>query len=169
MFVKWVYTGLIEDFESQFNFAKKCIDSITCKYDFFSASYRQGLINALKELYFDEQSKNLVIKTENYEIPIHREILYFRCEKFRDLISFNNDEKKDLNYIEVPQLNKFSYDLVENFIQYLYIDFLDSTIIEKYFGDLKDLMEIFKLNEKNMLEYYIISFQRVHQEYFEKF
>ncbi|KAJ3442800.1 btk-binding protein-related [Anaeramoeba flamelloides] len=155
-FLKWVYTGFIEDY----HFTKEVCEKLQID-DFGMKSFDDDLLL----LYNDEDTKNfnLLVKVDDEdeddededeqleEIPIHKYILYVRSGLFKEM--FN---QIDENANSVTDYSGKTIESLEILTKYFYTNKIEITadhdpqlVIE----ELNDAMEYYQLNENCNLSY----------------
>ncbi|KAJ3447173.1 calmodulin-related [Anaeramoeba flamelloides] len=140
--------------EQERDILNQIFQELKLKQEFIEKKLR----DSLKELYFDESTKDFTIivnNERNESIKVHRLILIARSEFFRGM--FLTIEKKKLK--QVSDFTKKSIETFNILIKWLYFDTipeLSIVDIEETTGQLMDSIDYYQLNPRCNLKYLLL-------------
>ncbi|KAJ5080585.1 regulator of chromosome condensation [Anaeramoeba ignava] len=108
--------------------------------DFF---IQQGLLQDLMQLYYDEDSKDFIILSNNESIRVHKLILVARSDLYRGMFLNVNDPNN-----RVTDTSNSSSLSLKMLIKYFYFDSLDNDISSDSIQELQELKEFYLLNPR---------------------
>ncbi|KAJ5079576.1 ankyrin repeat ph and sec7 domain containing protein secg-related [Anaeramoeba ignava] len=152
-----VYEKQKEDFNHIFNFLKE-INAVETEEEMKAKSLTSGVINDLKQLYQDEDSKDFVIVTEKERIKVHKLVLMARSELFRGMFVSVEDKTN-----QVSDYSGKSSESISQLIKFLYFDKFDNDLSFEVIEDLKELNIYYQLNQNSSFEK-LLQFQKNFKE-----
>ncbi|KAJ5074140.1 cyclin-dependent kinase inhibitor 2c-related [Anaeramoeba ignava] len=155
-YLKWVYGGISKyspDFEMIEEFGKEIGMK---KEDVEEKSTTDGLIKDISKLYEDEKGKDFEIIVDEVKIPVHKVILFCRCEIYRAMFLLNKNDNSN----QVPDVSGRSVDTIKAFVKYLYTDNLDDNLEKDVIRELSDAKDFYQLTPGSSLPVYVKHYQK---------
>eukprot|EP01156_Anaeramoeba_ignava_P002626 Anaeramoba_ignava/a218972_129.p1 GENE.a218972_129~~a218972_129.p1 ORF type:complete len:581 (-),score=175.19 a218972_129:20-1762(-) len=145
IFLEFLYSGKIEQTNEKKNIPliKEISESIGLT-NWKSKRGSQGLIPDLKKLYEDEETKDFSIIVENQPLKVHKIVLYARSGLFQGMFESVNDSSN-----KVQDYTNRSFESLNNFIKFLYINSLSRDLSDNILIELWDAHEYYQLNQKS--------------------
>ncbi|KAJ5069543.1 ankyrin repeat protein [Anaeramoeba ignava] len=143
VFLKFLYSGLIDDrnYEKNSQIVKQLSNKLG--YDYRTKKGQRGLLRDLKKLYLDDKSKDFVISSNSKEIKVHKIILIARSQLFKSIFEQAKNDQK------VEDKSKKSFEVVQALIHFLYLDAFESDLSTKALSELTDAHLYYKLNQNS--------------------
>ncbi|KAJ5078556.1 ankyrin repeat domain-containing protein [Anaeramoeba ignava] len=141
--VQFIYSGLANgnEYEKIVNLCEEF------EIDFNKKKGKKGIIEDLKKLYEDEESKDFTFKfDEKNQFKVHKLILITRSELFRNMFLSVNDSSNC-----VQNYSSFSLKSLQIFFEYLYTDQISFQPSLFLMRELKTIPIYFQLNPKSYL------------------
>ncbi|KAJ5078535.1 ankyrin repeat-containing protein [Anaeramoeba ignava] len=139
--VQFIYSGLANgnEYEKIVNLCEEF------EIDFNKKKGKKGIIEDLKKLYEDEESKDFTFKfDEKNQFKVHKLILITRSELFRNMFLSVNDSSNC-----VQNYSSFSLKSLQIFFEYLYTDQISFQPSLFLMRELKTIPIYFQLNPKS--------------------
>ncbi|KAJ5074766.1 ras di-ras and rheb family members of small gtpase superfamily [Anaeramoeba ignava] len=151
-FLKCVYSGL-ERFYSSKTLELSQKSGIEIKIG------RENLIEDMKKLDLDQQSKDFEIVVKNRKIKVHKIILALRSEVYREMF---NKVKDDSGKVKDYTNSKFSS--IQTLIQFFYTDTIEEAISMETIEELKEAQDFYQLNPQSSLSVQLKYFEKKKKE-----
>ncbi|XP_033342522.2 RCC1 and BTB domain-containing protein 2 isoform X2 [Megalopta genalis] len=101
-----------------------------------------NLFDSLRNAFNDETTSDLTITIHGKSIHVHKSILIFRCQHFRE--KFLKDPVDEDNRLDENEM-LFSYDVYKAFLQYLYTEKIDLPLADTL--ELIQLADYYSMNQ----------------------
>eukprot|EP01156_Anaeramoeba_ignava_P023584 Anaeramoba_ignava/c21642_g3_i1.p1 GENE.c21642_g3_i1~~c21642_g3_i1.p1 ORF type:complete len:352 (+),score=91.82 c21642_g3_i1:1291-2346(+) len=138
-FARFLYTGFLSDPKILLEIIHLFDSSFVWHFKYG----KQGLLQDLMQLYYDEDSKDFIILSNNESIRVHKLILVARSDLYRGMFLNVNDPNN-----RVTDTSNSSSLSLKMLIKYFYFDSLDNDISSDSIQELQELKEFYLLNPR---------------------
>ncbi|KAJ5078771.1 ras di-ras and rheb family members of small gtpase superfamily [Anaeramoeba ignava] len=138
-FLKCIYSGLDQFYSPKTQELSKS-SGIEIKMG------RRKLIEDMKKLYSDQESKDFSIIVEEKEIKVHKIILALRSEVYREMFNKVHDDSGKVKDYTNSKFNTFQI-----LIQFFYTDTIQESIALETIQELKQAHDFYQLHPKSSL------------------
>ncbi|KAJ5076765.1 ras di-ras and rheb family members of small gtpase superfamily [Anaeramoeba ignava] len=108
---------------------------------------REKLIEDMKKLYLDQESKDFSIMIQEKEIKVHKIILALRSEVYREMFNKVLDDSG-----KVKDYTNSKFKTFQTLIQFFYTDTIEENISLETIQELKNAEDFYQLNSKSSLQ-----------------
>ncbi|KAJ5070467.1 ankyrin repeat-containing protein [Anaeramoeba ignava] len=148
MFLEFLYSGIPTKKEEKFeeNFANE----IGLPSDWFlNKKNRFGILNDLRSLFADEETKDFTLVCDNEEIKVHRLVLMARSELFRGMFLSVNDSSN-----KVSDYSGKTISSLQVLVKFFYLDQIDEQMVDSdILSQLEDASDYYQLNQNSSFSF----------------